>query len=162
MMQIAIDKLKEQFGDAILQTSSYLGNETAVVSKHKIVEVIRFLRDDLELQFDMMMDLAGADYPEREERFEVVYHLYSLTTKKRIRIKVRTTAQDLNVPSIHTLYKAVDWFEREAYDMYGLKFTGHPNLKRILMFEEFEGFPLRKDYPVNKRPKIPSPDPLIE
>lgn len=161
-MQLALDKLKARFGDSVLETSAYLGNETAVISKDQIVDVIRFLRDDPELQFNMMMDLAGADYPGRAERFEVIYHLYSLQTKKRIRLKVRCGGDQPTVPSIHTLYKAADWFEREAYDLFGIHFEGHPNLKRILMFEEFEGHPLRKDYPVNKRPKVPSPDPLIE
>ncbi|MDO8527655.1 MAG: NADH-quinone oxidoreductase subunit C [Deltaproteobacteria bacterium] len=160
-MQLALDCLKGTFGDAILETSNHLGNETAVVSTPKIVEIIKFLRDTTGLEFNMMMDLAGMDYPGRAERFEVVYHLYSLKNKKRIRLKVRVTEENPVVPSIHSLYKAANWFEREAYDMFGLKFEGHPNLKRILTFEEFVGFPLRKDYPVNKRPKIPTPDPLI-
>lgn len=161
-MQLALDRLKEQFGSALLETSNYLGNETAVVEKDKIVDVIRFLRDTEGLEFNFMMDLAGADYPERKERFEVVYHLYSLKNKKRIRLKVRVTEDHPVVPSITSLYKAADWFEREAFDMYGIRFDGHPNLKRILTFDEFEGYPLRKDYPVNKRPKIPTPDPLIK
>ena len=160
-MQYALDCLKETFGPAILETSGVLGNETAVVAKNKIVEVIRFLRDTKGLEFNFMMDLAGADYPERTERFEVVYHLYSLATKKRVRLKVRVAEADLVLPSIHSLYKAANWFEREAFDLFGIRFEGHPNLKRILTFDEFEGHPLRKDYPVNKRPKIPTPDPLI-
>ncbi|OGQ06291.1 MAG: hypothetical protein A2W61_06680 [Deltaproteobacteria bacterium RIFCSPLOWO2_01_44_7] len=161
-MQEAIDHLKRAFGPAILETSNNLGNETAVVSKEKIVEVVKFLRDTPDLKFNFMMDLAGADYPGRSERFEVIYHFYSLSTKKRIRLKVRVSEENLEIPSIHTLYKAANWFEREAFDMFGIRFQGHPNLKRILMFEEFEGYPLRKDYPVNKRPKIPTPDPLIK
>jgi len=162
LMQVALERLKKEFGTSILETSSYLGNEIAVVSRDKIVEVIRFLRDTEGLRFNFMMDLFGCDYPGRQERFEVVYHLYSLSTKKRIRLKVRVAESDMKVPTICSLYKAANWFEREAYDMYGFQFEGHPNLKRILTFEEFEGFPLRKDYPINKRPKIPSPDPLIE
>ncbi len=161
-MQLALNRLKETFGDSILETHSCLGNETAVVEKEKIVEVIRFLRDTQGLEFNFMMDLAGADYPERSERFEVIYHLYSLSTKKRVRIKVRVPEANPVVPSITSLYKAANWFEREAFDMYGIRFDGHPNLKRILTFDEFEGYPLRKDYPVNKRPKIPTPDPLIK
>lgn len=159
-MQKALERLKEAFGGAVLETSSYLGNETAVVARDKIVEVIRFLRDTPGLEFNFMMDLAGADYPERAERFEVIYHLYSLRHKKRVRIKTRCPESDSVVPTITSLYKMADWFEREAYDMFGIHFSGHPNLKRILLFEEFEGWPLRKDYPVNKRPKVPSPDPL--
>lgn len=161
-MQLTLEQLKTRFGVSILEISATLGNETAVIAKNQIVDVIRFLRDNSGLQFNMMMDLAGVDYPERTERYEVVYHLYSLQTKKRIRLKVRCGGEKPTVPSIHTLYKAADWFEREVYDMFGIYFEGHPNLKRILMFEEFEGHPLRKDYPINKRPKVPSPDPLIE
>ena len=161
-MQIALDRLKENFGPAILETHSQHGNETAVVEKDKIVEIIRFLKDAAGLEFNFMMDLAGVDYPERRERFEVVYHLYSLKTKKRIRLKVRVPEERPVVPTITSLYKAANWFEREAFDMYGIRFEGHPNLKRILTFDEFEGYPLRKDYPVNKRPKIPTPDPLIK
>ncbi|MDP2599477.1 MAG: NADH-quinone oxidoreductase subunit C [Deltaproteobacteria bacterium] len=161
-MQLALDRLKENFGPAVLETDNQHGNETAVIAKDKIVEVIRFLRDTEGLEFNFMMDLAGADYPEREERFEVVYHLYSLKIKKRIRLKVRVAENQLVIPTIISLYKAANWFEREAFDMYGIRFEGHPNLKRILTFDEFEGHPLRKDYPVNKRPKIPTPDPLIK
>lgn len=161
-MQLALDHLKEAFGAAIMEIHSYVGNETAVVAREKIVEVILFLRDTSGLEFNFMMDLAGADYPERSERFEIIYHLYSLRHKKRIRIKTRCPETDPVVPSIASLYKAANWFEREAYDMFGICFSGHPNLKRILMFEEFEGWPLRKDYPINKRPKVPSPDPLIK
>lgn len=160
-MKYALERLKEVFGPAILETSSYLGNETAVVAKEKIVDVIKFLRDTKELEFNFMMDLCGADYPERSLRFEVVYNLYSLSTKGRVRLKVRVPESNPSLPSICSLYKAANWFEREAYDMFGIRFEGHPNLKRLLTFEEFEGYPLRKDYPVNKRPKIPTPDPLI-
>lgn len=161
-MLYAVEQLKEKFGPIILETSSYLGNEIAVVAPQKIVEVIRFLRDTLGLEFNFMMDLFGMDYPGRSERFEVVYYLYSLKTKKRIRLKVRVPESNPVVPTITSLYKAANWFEREAFDMFGIRFEGHPNLKRILTFDEFEGYPLRKDYPVNKRPKIPSPDPLIK
>ncbi|MBI5299376.1 MAG: NADH-quinone oxidoreductase subunit C [Deltaproteobacteria bacterium] len=160
-MKYARERLKEVFGPAILETSSYLGNETAVVAKEKIVDVIKFLRDTKGLEFNFMMDLCGADYPERPLRFEIVYNLYSLSTKGRVRLKVRVPESNPSLPSICNLYKAANWFEREAYDMFGIRFEGHPNLKRLLTFEEFEGYPLRKDYPVNKRPKIPTPDTLV-
>lgn len=160
-MKYALERLKEVFGPAILETSSYLGNETAVVAKEKIVDAIKFLRDTKGLEFNFMMDLCGADYPERTLRFEVVYNLYSLSTKGRVRLKVRVPESNPSLPSICSLYKAANWFEREAYDMFGIQFEGHPNLKRLLTFEEFEGHPLRKDYPVNKRQRIPTPDPLV-
>ena len=160
-MQLALEKLQRQFGDKILSTSQAYGDETAVVAKDSIVEIVQFLRDSKELQFNMMMDLCGVHYPDRQKPFEVVYHFYSTKTRKRIRIKV-TTDDKGEVPSISRLYKAANWFEREAFDLFGIRFSGHPNLKRILLFEEFEGHPLRKDYPVNRRPKIPTPDSLMK
>ena len=162
-MQAALDQLKQTFGDSILEAGSLYGNEWAQVSAEKIVEVVRYLKETRGLEFNMMMDLCGVDYPERAERFEVVYHLYSLSTKKRIRLKVRVTEANPTVPSITSLYKAANWFERECFDLFGIRFEGHPNLKRILLYDEFEGHPLRKDYPVNKRPTcLPTPDPLIK
>ncbi len=162
-MQQALDQLKQIFGDAVLETGSLHGNEWARVETSKIVDVVRYLKETPGLQFNMMMDLCGVDYPERTDRFEVVYHLYSLENKKRIRLKVRVPEASPLLPSITSLYKAADWFEREVYDLYGVIFTGHPNMKRILLYPEFEGHPLRKDYPVNKRPtRLPTPDPLIK
>jgi len=162
-MQEAVETLKKVFGSAVRESDSIHGNESVVVQTDKIVEIVRALRDTPGLEFNMMMDLCGVDYPDRNERFEVVYHLYSLKNKKRIRLKVRVTELDPVVPSITSLYKAANWFEREAYDLLGIRFEGHPNLKRILLYTEFEGHPLRKDYPINKRPKtLPTPDSLMK
>ena len=96
-----------------------------------------------------------------KDRFEVVYHLYSMPTKKRIRIKVRLNESDASVPSVMKIWEAADWFEREAFDMLGIKFVGHPNLKRLLMWNEFQGYPLRKDYPIDKRQPIPEPAEIV-
>ncbi|MBI4126653.1 MAG: NADH-quinone oxidoreductase subunit D [Deltaproteobacteria bacterium] len=132
------------------------------MQRSKIVDACRFLRDEPGLRFNLLMDLCGADYPGRDERYEVVYHLCSIPTKKRIRLKVRCPESDPTVPSIASLYQTVNWSEREAYDLFGIQFSGHPNLKRILCHHEFEGHALRKDYPYNKRGKIPTPDSLVD
>ena len=158
-MQEALDKLKEHFGDAISDCTSFRGDESCVIRRDRFLDVFRFLKD--EMKFDMLTDLCGVDYPVRQERFEVVYHLYSVENKKRLRLKVRISESDAVVPSVCMIWKAANWFEREAYDLFGIHFDGHPNLKRILCHQEFVGHALRKDYPKNRRGVIPTPDPLI-
>ena len=113
----------------------------------EICSVMRFLRDDVQTQFISFIDLCGVDYPEREDRFEVVYHLLSPRQNMRIRVRVKTDAET-PVPSIVDIFPGADWFEREAYDMYGILFTGHPDLRRLLTDYGFEGYPLRKDFPL--------------
>lgn len=162
MSKRALEKLTEHFGSKVLETSSTYGNECAVIARDALLDVCRFLRDDPELRFNLMMDLCGADYPGRDERFEVVLHLYSLSLKHRIRLKVRASGDNPLVPSISSLYKTADWYEREAYDLFGIRFAGHPNLRRILCHHEFEGHALRKDFPYNRRGKMPMPDPMVE
>ncbi len=152
-----IEHFKQHFGADILSSHENLGDETLVVSREKLFDILKFAKEEGELQFDMMMDLCGVDYLGQEPRFEVVYHLYSIVKNHRIRIKTRVPESDCRVASCVSLWSAADWFEREAWDMLGIKFEGHPNLKRVLLFEEFEGHPLRKDYPMNKRQKIPEP-----
>jgi len=159
-MKEILDKLAEKFGDAIVETASFRGDETCVVRREKLLDVCRYLRD--ELSFDMMTDLCGADYPDRDLRFEVVYHLYSVDKAKRLRLKVRVPQTEAVVPSVCEIWKAANWFEREAFDLFGINFEGHPNLKRILCHHEFEGHALRKDYPKNRRGKVPTPDPLVD
>jgi NADH-quinone oxidoreductase subunit C len=117
------------------------------VARERIVEVLTFLRDAPEFQFHQLTDLAGADYPSRAERFDVVYHLLSMTKNVRIRVKVRTD-ETAPVPSIIGVFPCADWFEREAFDMYGIVFSDHPDLRRILTDYGFEGHPLRKDFPL--------------
>jgi NADH-quinone oxidoreductase subunit C/D len=118
---------------------------TFLVAKEAIVATLRALKDHAELQFDLPLDLFGADYPGREKRFDVIYQLYSVKNNERIRLKVRV-AENENVPTSVGVYRAFDWFEREVFDMYGVRFDGHPNLRRILTHEMFEGHALRKDY----------------
>ena len=127
---------------------SYLKNRelTVVCRKVDIEEFMRFLRDDKKCQFKMLIDLCGVDWPKREKRFDVVYHLLSLTRNVRIRVKV--SVKELSVPSICSVHPCADWFERETYDMFGIHFENHPDLRRILTDYDFDGFPLRKDFPV--------------
>ena len=139
--------LGETLGGKIAGREIAFGELTIVVSAADIVEVMTFLRDDARCQFKSFVDICGVDYPQRVDRFEVVYHLLSPRLNHRIRIKVRT-GEDEPVPSITGVFAGADWFEREAYDLYGILFTGHPDLRRILTDYGFEGHPLRKDFPL--------------
>ncbi len=149
-----VKQIVEKFGDAVIETHAYCGDHTAVVKPEVLVEVITFLRDTPGLDFDMLMDLCGVDYLPRRPRFEVAYHMYSIKQNHRVRIKVQLDGDPPEVDSITSLYKGANWFEREAWDMYGIKFRGHPDLRRILMYEEFKGHALRRDYPIDKRQPI--------
>jgi NADH-quinone oxidoreductase subunit C len=119
--------------------------------------VCRFLRDDPECAFDLLVDVTAVDYFGRKPRFEVVYHLYSIEKNQRVRIKVPLEETDPKIASLVPVWPGADWLERETYDMYGIRFDGHPNLKRIYLYEEFEGHPLRKDYPKEKRQPLIGP-----
>ena len=123
------------------------GELTLTVKAADIVDVMTFLRGDVQCQFVSFIDAAGVDYPQRRKRFDVVYHLMSPRQNLRIRVKV-STDEDTPVPSITSVYPGADWFEREAYDMYGILFSGHPDLRRLLTDYGFEGHPLRKDFPL--------------
>jgi NADH-quinone oxidoreductase subunit C len=120
---------------------------TLDVRAEQIAAVITFLRDDPRCRFSTLIDICGVDHPERGKRFDVVYHLLSMQLNHRIRIKAQTD-EDTPVPSIAGIYPCADWFEREAFDMYGILFSNHPDLRRILTDYGFEGFPLRKDFPL--------------
>jgi len=150
----AVTRLVERFGEAVLQTHAGCGDHTVIVDQRRIVEIIGFLKTEPGLEFDVLMDLCGVDYLPRQPRFEVVYHLYSLTKNHRLRVKVQLDGPEPEVDSITSLYKGANWFEREVWDMFGIKFAGHPDLRRILMYDQFEGYPLRRDYPVDKRQPI--------
>jgi len=123
------------------------GELTLTVEAAAIIDVLSFLKTDPQCQFISFIDIAGADYPQREKRFDVVYHLLSPRLNKRIRIKVETD-EDTTVPSATGVFPGADWFEREAYDLYGILFSGHPDLRRLLTDYGFEGHPLRKDFPL--------------
>ena len=155
MSQLALDMLKERFGAAILETHSAFGDDTALVDPAVWKAVSQFLRDDPALDFDMPVDLCGVDYPNRTTgRMEVVMHLYSVSKGHRIRVKARVGDEEMNgaeIDSVTSIWSGMNWLEREVWDMSGVRFRGHPDLRRILMYEEFIGHPLRKDYPKEKR-----------
>ena len=145
--------LKQEFPDDVTDFHAHRDDETVVIKRDALEAVCHFLRDDTRCSFEIMMDLTAVDRLEMNEspRFEMVYHFKSLTHARRLRLKVRLTEDDCKISSIHHLWKAVDWYERECFDMFGIVFEGHPDLRRILMYDEFEGHPLRKDYPIDKQ-----------
>lgn len=159
MSERVLTVLREKFGDAIVETHSQHGDDTAVISPDRWKAVCRFLRDDVQMAFDMFIDLCGVDWPAREPRFEVVLHLYSTSRRHRVRLKTRVgdaEGDDAVVDSVVDVWPGASWFERECFDMFGVKFQGHPDLRRILMYPEFEGHPLRKDYPADRtQPLVP-------
>ena len=134
-------------GPKMVSRQVALGELTIVVAPKAIVLVLTVLRDDAQCQFEQLIDICGADYPERAKRFDVVYHLLSPRRNQRMRVKCETDAEAL-VPSVVDLFPGANWYEREAYDMYGILFSGHPDLRRILTDYGFQGFPLRKDFPL--------------
>ncbi|MCP9231216.1 NADH-quinone oxidoreductase subunit C [Mesorhizobium sp. M0045] len=137
------EKLTGRIGEVVFA----YGELTISVEPRDLIEVVTFLRDDPKCQFISIIDVCGADYPSRAKRFDVVYHLLSPRQNIRIRIKVQADEETL-VPSITGIYPGADWFERETYDLYGVLFSGHPDLRRILTDYGFEGHPLRKDFPL--------------
>ena len=133
--------------DAVRSSQIHVGELTLLAERDHIVPLLRFLRDDQQCNFETFIDVCGVDYPERSERFEVVYHLLSMRMNHRIRVRIRTD-EETAVPSIVSLWPVANWFEREAFDMYGIQFSDHPDLRRILTDYGFEGWPLRKDFPL--------------
>jgi NADH-quinone oxidoreductase subunit C len=138
------ERVRNALGDRIIEHKLAYGELTLLVERDAILEVASFLNHHE--SFLSIIDVCGVDYPEREERFDVVYHLLSPKQNLRVRLKV-TTDEDTPVPSITPLFPGADWFERETYDLYGVLFTGHPDLRRILTDYGFDGYPLRKDFP---------------
>jgi NADH-quinone oxidoreductase subunit C len=152
MAQIIIDRLRERFtAGELLETGSQHGNEWVRVRREDWRAVCEFLRDDAACRMDMFVDLTAVDRFGREPRFDVVLHLYSLDRKHRIRLYGGVPEEDPTIETVSALWPGANWFEREAYDLYGVRFRGHPDLRRILMYPEFVGHPLRKDYPKEKR-----------
>ena len=149
-MHTLLTKLKDRFPEDVLavrEEGSY-NDLVAQVRAPAIPQVARFLHDDPEAAFDMITDICSVDYPEDEERFEVIYLLKSLPHNHRLRLKARLPADDPTIPTVTTVWKGANFMEREVYDLMGIKFAGHPDLRRILMPHEFTAFPLRKDYPL--------------
>ena len=142
--------LAEHRGD-VVATHAQHGDATAIVDPDCVIDVLEFLRDDPECEFEMLTDLTAVDHLGEEPRFEVVYHLKSITHGHRLRIKARISESVPVIASAVPLFASANWMEREAFDLYGIRFEGHPRLERILLYDEFEGHPLRKDYPKEKR-----------
>ncbi|MFT5775294.1 NADH-quinone oxidoreductase subunit C [Hyphomonas sp.] len=139
--------IKTTQNDAVRVSQIAVGELTLLAERDHIVHLLRFLRDDQQCNFETLIDICGVDYPERSDRFEVVYHLLSMRMNHRIRVRIRTD-EETPVPSATVLWPAANWFEREAFDMYGIQFSDHPDLRRILTDYGFEGYPLRKDFPL--------------
>lgn len=146
---VTIKKLREKFGDSVeaLPTPAD-GMDTVKVRREDIVEVCMFLRTEDDLDYDLMRDLTAVDYIREKPRFEVVYHLYSIYYGHELRLKVRLDEQDPAIDTVTEIWRGANWYEREVYDLYGIRFNGHPDLRRILLYPEFVGHPLRKDYPI--------------
>lgn len=142
------EKIKDRFSDEVIDITEFRDQFTVSLKPDRIVEICRYLHDDPDIYMDYLADLCGVDYPEREDRFEVVYNLFSIKHGHRVRIKALLRGDKPSVDSVMPVWKGADWHEREASDMYGINFKGHPDLRRILMPEDWEGYPLRKDYPL--------------
>ncbi len=153
----ALRRLIEVHPDAIVATHADLGDATALIDPARILEVARLLRDDADLEFEMLTDVTCVDYLGEEPRFEMVYHFYSVARNRRVRIKARVTEDACEIGSLVPLYASANWMEREVWDLYGVHFAGHPDLRRILLYDEFEGHPLRKDYAKEKRQPLVGP-----
>jgi NADH-quinone oxidoreductase subunit C len=141
--------LSARFADAIEEVIEALGEVTVIVRRERLIEIMEFLRDEPSLQFNYLSDASGVDLGEfAEPRFAVAYHLYSLSYNHRLRIKVFLEEDDAWVPTVSEVWKSANWMEREIYDLFGVDFANHPDLRRILMPADYEGHPLRKDFPV--------------
>jgi NADH-quinone oxidoreductase subunit C len=151
-----VDDLRKTFPEKILATSAFLGDSTIVIAKDALLDIVNFLRKK-PYEFNVLLDLTCVDYQGRSPRFEMVYHVFALAARKRLRIKLSVPDGRPSVDSLAAVWKNANWLEREVYDMFGIHFEGHPDLRRLFMYDKFEGHPLRKDYPLRKRqPLVPS------
>ena len=141
-------KVKRNFPDSVLEAATFRGEITLHLKAEDILPICRFLHDDPECAFTYLTDLCGADRLPEDPRFLVIYHLLSMKTRQRLRLKVSLPGVSPHVASVISVWKGADWLEREAFDMFGIVFDGHPDLRRILLTPEWEGYPLRKDYPL--------------
>jgi NADH-quinone oxidoreductase subunit C len=159
MSKALLAHLQQQLGTAVLEVSSQHGDETVVFEPRQWVQAHGFLRDDPFCRMNFLMDLCAVDYPDRTPRFEVVVHLYSLEKKHRLRTKARIGdeyGESATLDTLTGIWHSANWFERETWDLMGIRFLGHPDLRRILMYPEFEGHPLRRDYNADQtQPLVP-------
>lgn len=148
-MHPVAQKIKERFPEDVVETNEDLGEVSVSIRREKILPVCRFLHDDPALLFDHITDVCSNDFPNDPVRFEMIYQLFSIRNHHRIRIKARVPEEDCTIDSVTPIWKGADFLEREVFDMMGIRFNRHPDLRRILMTEDYdEGFPLRKDFPV--------------
>ncbi len=156
--ELVPQKLKEQFNEIDFEVSEYLDEFTIKLPKEHIVKVCQFLKDDADLEFLLCLDITAIDWAKRKNRFTVVYHIYSFKNNFRLRLKADVDESDCAIDTVSSVWKGADWQERESYDMYGIKFNDHPDLRRMYMPEDFEHHPLRKDFPLMSIPEsIPLP-----
>ncbi len=149
-----LDRLQQRFPDAVLERMVARNEATALVAGGRIVEVATYCRDDSQLQFDHLSDVVAVDWPERPERFDVVYHLYSIPANHRLRLKVHV-ADGQEVETVTGVWPAANWLEREVYDLMGVKFANHPDPRRIMMWDDYPYHPLRKEFPTEGEPDVP-------
>jgi len=147
------EALRAKFGAAVLRVDVVWGETTVIIERTRVQEIVRWLHDDPSQRYEYLSDLTGVEFRDAEQPIEVVWHLRSIAFRRFLRLKVQLQrGQPLEVPSVWPVYKGADWLERECYDMFGIRFAGHPDLRRILMWEQYkEGFPLRKDFPLRGR-----------
>ena len=150
MAEELIDIVEDEFPDAVLGSHSRLGNDTVVVDKSTVPEVLGFLKENPETDMNFLRNISCVDYHQRVPRFEVVYILYSVEHGHQLIVRAPVEEEDCTCPTVSHLYKCAQWIEREVYDMYGVEFDDHPDMRRVLLYEEFDGYPLRKDYPKQK------------
>ncbi len=143
-----VEAVTEKFPGEVLESGTSLGQTWAVVKRDRLADICRFLKEDPEIKLDYLIDVTAVDWLPKAPRFEVVYHMHSMKHNTRLRLKVRVDEEDASVPTISGVWRTADWHERETYDLFGIKFEGHPDLRRILMPDDWEGYPLRKDYPL--------------
>ena len=150
-LQDLADLITQKQGDAVIGTDIAFGELTVEITPASVPDFVEFLKTDRECRFSTLIDITAVDYPTRDKRFDVVWHFLSMYQNHRIRVRARVRESDM-VPSIVEVYPAANWFEREVFDMYGLMFKGHPDLRRILTDYGFRGYPLRKDFPLAGKP----------
>lgn len=152
-----LDLLAGSFPGEISEAVLLHGDATAVVAPGAVSRIMEFLKTDSRMLFNVLLDVTAVDFLGREPRFEVVYHLLSIPCNRRLRIKARLPGERPAIDSMTPLWESANWLEREVWDMFGIEFLGHPDLRRILLYPEFEGHPLRKDYPIRRRQPLIGP-----
>ncbi len=143
-----VEQIKERYPDEVIESGSTFGQTWAVLHRENLAAICRYLKDDPDIRMDYLIDVTAVDWHPKTPRFEVVYHLHSMKHAHRLRLKVPVEEDDATVASVSSIWKTACWHERETFDLFGIRFEGNPDLRRILMPDDWEGHPLRKDYPL--------------